>query len=79
MKGETLDRDDTLHALSLAIDGQEIEAQREMELSRVAQLNGLKLASDQHVMNATRHWNYKAGMVQAAEAIGFTYLELFGH
>jgi len=79
MSNENLSRDKALHILTAAVESQERQAQHEMELSRMAQINGDKVRSDQHTMNATRHWNYKAGMVQAAEALGFTYLELFGH
>jgi hypothetical protein len=76
----TLDREATLRALSLAIDAQERAAAAELELARMATLGGMKLSADNHNENAARHWHYKAGMVQAAEAIGYTYLELFdGH
>jgi len=73
----TLDREKTLNALWVAIDGQERKAQEENDMARVAMQAGNKLASDTHAANAARHWHFKAGIVQAAEAIGYTYLELF--
>ena len=74
----TLDREKTLTLLCASIESQELNSQAELELARMATLAGNKLSADNHNGNAARHWNYKAGMVQAAEAIGFTYLELFG-
>ena len=73
----TLDRAETLKKLWNAIDGQEREAEAELQLSRMATLAGNALSTRVHNDNAARHWHYKAGMVQAAEAIGITYLELF--
>jgi hypothetical protein len=75
----TLDRQETLKKLCNAIDDQERAAASELELARLALLAGNKLSADNHNGNAARHWHYKAGMVQAAEAIGYTYLDLFGN
>lgn len=72
-----LDREETLKQLCNAIDAQERAAASELEIARMATLAGMKLSADNHNENAARHWHYKAGMVQAAEAIGYTYLELF--
>ena len=75
----TLDREEVRRALGLAIETQEESAAHEAELSRTAQLDGDKASADRHNTNAVRHWCYKAGMIQAAEALGFSYLELFAY
>lgn len=74
----TLDREETLHTLYLAIDGQERKAEGHTTAARAFALAGDAKRETAEYKEASRYWAYKAGMVQAAEAIGFTYLELFG-
>lgn len=75
----TLDREEVRRVLGLVIEAQEREAKATMEKARTEQLAGRKLSADTYNSRAAQHWCHKAGMIQAAEALGFTYLELFAY